>query len=62
LRLPVLRWINVATMLVERIATSLAGYQSKAKAAVAWYGVEPPNDGIAAEILWSLARDLAELA
>jgi hypothetical protein len=53
---------ETTTVLVERVATTLAGYQSKAKAAVAWYGAEPPNDGIGAEILWSLAQDLAEIA
>jgi len=53
---------ETATVLVERVATTLAGYQSKAKAAVAWYGAEPPNDGIGADILWSLAQDLVDLA
>jgi hypothetical protein len=48
-------------VLVEAQATTLAGYGAKAMAARVWYGDTPPNDGLGAEFLWSLAEDL-ELA
>jgi hypothetical protein len=50
---------SAAKVLTERKATTLAGFESKAKAAVAWYGDTPPDDGAGGDILWSLACDLA---
>jgi hypothetical protein len=50
---------DAARVMVSRRATTLAGFQSKAKVAVAWYGDRPPNEGLGAEVLWSLAQDLA---
>ena len=50
---------STARVLVERPATKLAGWQTRARAAVTWFGSEPPDDGVGADILWSLAQDLA---
>jgi hypothetical protein len=46
-------------ILTQQPAVTLLGLRAKARAAVAWYGDEPPDCGLGADILWSMAKDAA---